>query len=260
MQLGDRARAGRRRLPRVLDALRRDRRGRSLRPPAAGRRLEPDGGRLRLRRRGRRADGGADVGRARAARRDAVHRDVRDGLRDRLDPDVAHGRGQLAARSSGSPGAADQAPARDRRARRPADVPVPVRARARDAGHARRARRRALPAGGQRGRGARARRAAEARDAVRVLQAERRRARVHERLAAARRPAPPGPEPRPRRRGRGRSSASSPGSRSPQSPRDGHRPDRHAGYGRYPWGDYSARESAGTVAECASSSPPSPSR
>ena len=33
-----------------------------------------------------------------AARRDAVHRDVRDGLRDRLDPHVAHGRGQLAAR------------------------------------------------------------------------------------------------------------------------------------------------------------------
>ena len=94
---GDRARAGGGRLPRVLDPLRRDRRGRPLRAPAAGRRVEPDGARLRLRRGGRRADGGADVGRPRAARRDAVHRDVRDGLRDRLDPHVAHGRGQLAA-------------------------------------------------------------------------------------------------------------------------------------------------------------------
>ena len=42
------------RLRRLLDALRRDRRGRPLRPPAARRRVEPDGRGLRLRRRGRR--------------------------------------------------------------------------------------------------------------------------------------------------------------------------------------------------------------
>ena len=30
------------------------------------------------------------------ARRDPVHRDVRDGLPERLDPDEPHGRGQLA--------------------------------------------------------------------------------------------------------------------------------------------------------------------
>ena len=49
------------RLRRLLDPLRRDRRGRPLRAAAARRRLEPDGRRLRLRRRGRRADRRADV-------------------------------------------------------------------------------------------------------------------------------------------------------------------------------------------------------
>ena len=60
-----RAGAARRRLRRVLDALRRDRRGRPLRAPAARCRLQPDGQGLRLRRRGRRADRRADVGRRR---------------------------------------------------------------------------------------------------------------------------------------------------------------------------------------------------
>ena len=59
-----------RRLRRVLDALRRDRRGRPLRAAAARRRLEPDGQGLRLRRRGRRPDRRADVGR----RHDAARR------------------------------------------------------------------------------------------------------------------------------------------------------------------------------------------
>ena len=49
-----------RRLRRVLDPLRRDRRGRAVRAAAARGRLEPDGQGLRLRRRGRRADRGAD--------------------------------------------------------------------------------------------------------------------------------------------------------------------------------------------------------
>ena len=65
MQLGDRARARGGRLRRVLDPLRRDRRGRPLLAPAAGRRLLADGRRLRLRRRGRRADRRADVRRPR---------------------------------------------------------------------------------------------------------------------------------------------------------------------------------------------------
>ena len=50
-----------RRLPRVLDPLRRDRRGRALRAPAAGGRVDADGEGLRLRRRGRPADRRADV-------------------------------------------------------------------------------------------------------------------------------------------------------------------------------------------------------
>ena len=77
------------------------------------------------------ADRRADVGRSDDARRDAVHRDVRDGLPVGLDPDEPHGRGQLAPRARRPARAADQAAARHRRARRPADVPVPVRARAR---------------------------------------------------------------------------------------------------------------------------------
>ena len=39
------------------------------------------------------------VAAARPARRHAVHRDVRDGLPARLDPDEPHGRGQLGARA-----------------------------------------------------------------------------------------------------------------------------------------------------------------
>ena len=66
---------------------------------------------LRLRRRGRRADRGADGRRGRPARPDPVHRDVRDGLPERLDPDEPHGGGQPRARPRGPPGAADQAPA-----------------------------------------------------------------------------------------------------------------------------------------------------
>ena len=64
----DAGRAGahpaRARLPGVLDALRRDRRGRALRAAADGRGLDADGARLRVRGRGRRAHGGA--GRRRA--------------------------------------------------------------------------------------------------------------------------------------------------------------------------------------------------
>ena len=52
--------AARGRLRRLLDPLRRHRRGRPLRAAAARRRLEPHGQGLRLRRRGRRADRGAD--------------------------------------------------------------------------------------------------------------------------------------------------------------------------------------------------------
>ena len=76
-----------------------------------------------------------DERRPRAARRDAVHRDVRDGLPQRLDPDVAHGRGQLEAREARPARPPDQAALGDRRARRSADVPVPVRARPGDARH-----------------------------------------------------------------------------------------------------------------------------
>ena len=140
--------AARGRLRRLLDALRRHRRGRPLRAPAARRRLEPHGQGLRLRRRGRRADRGAHGGRARAAGRHAVHRDVRDGLPQRLDPDEPHGRGQLGAGARRSPRQAHQAPAGHRRPRRPADLPLSVRDGPRDAGHARVARRRALPAAG----------------------------------------------------------------------------------------------------------------
>ena len=73
-----------------------------------------------------------------AAGRHAVHRDVRDGLPQRLDPDEPHGRGQLGARARRPPGPAHQAPAGHRRPRRPADLPLPVRHRPGDAGHARR--------------------------------------------------------------------------------------------------------------------------
>src|SRR4051794_21836571 len=82
----------RRRLRRVLHPLRRDRRRRALRAAAARRRLEPHGEGLRLRRGGRRAHRRADVGRHLAARHDAVHRDVRDGLPARRDPDEPHGK------------------------------------------------------------------------------------------------------------------------------------------------------------------------
>ena len=60
MQLGLEQPARGRRLRRVLDPLRRDRRGRPVRAAAARGRVEPDGQGLRLRRRGRRADRGAD--------------------------------------------------------------------------------------------------------------------------------------------------------------------------------------------------------
>ena len=56
------------------------------------------------------------------------------------------GEGNWRARPRRPAGAADQAPAGHRRARRSADVPLPVPARAGDAGHARVARRRAVPA------------------------------------------------------------------------------------------------------------------
>ena len=98
---------------------------------AARRRVQPDGRGVRLRGRGRRGDRGADVRGADAARDDAVHRDVRDGLRARRVPDEPHGRGQLGARPRRPAGAADQAQPRHRRPRRPADVPLPVRDRAR---------------------------------------------------------------------------------------------------------------------------------
>ena len=103
-------------------------------------------------RRGRHADRRARPRRARPDRRRALHRDVRDGLPVGLGADEPHGRGQLADRPRRSPGAADQAADRDRRARRPADVPVRVPARAGDAGDARRARRRVVPARRLRGR------------------------------------------------------------------------------------------------------------
>ena len=124
--------AARGRLRRLLDALRRDRRGRPLRAPAARRRLEPDGQGLRLRRRGRRADRGADVGRARrcSATTQFTEMYAMD-FPTRLDPDEPHGRGQLGAGARRPPGPADQAPAGHRRPRRPADVPLPVRDRAR---------------------------------------------------------------------------------------------------------------------------------
>ncbi len=79
------------------------------------------------------------------------------------------GEGNWALARDDRPVAADQAPARDRRARRPADVPLPVRHRTRDAGDAHVGRRRAVPAGGRRGRDPRHRRAAGAGDAVRLL-------------------------------------------------------------------------------------------
>ena len=72
--------------------------GRFARLPLAAASSLMAGG-LRLRRRGRRADRGADVGRPDDARRHAVHRDVRDGLPVGLDPDEPHGRGQLAPRA-----------------------------------------------------------------------------------------------------------------------------------------------------------------
>ena len=102
--------------------------GRFTPAPARGR-VQPDGQGVRVRRRGRPADRRADVRGDRPARRDAVHRDVRDGLRARRDPDEPHGGGQLGDGAARPPGAADQAPARHRRARGPADVPVRVRDR-----------------------------------------------------------------------------------------------------------------------------------
>ena len=61
-------------------------------------------------------------------------------------PDEPHGRGELGARPRRRAGEVDQAAARDRRPRRPADLPLPLPRRRRDAGDARRPRRRALPA------------------------------------------------------------------------------------------------------------------
>ena len=143
----------------------------------------------------------AGGGGARPARDHAVHRDVRDGLPERLDPDEPHGRGQLGARASGPARPPDQAPARDRGARGPADVPVPVRDRPVHAGHADLARRREVPAARGRGRDPRHRGAAGARDALRLLPPGQRPARLHERVAEARRSASPGAQPRPRGRG-----------------------------------------------------------
>ena len=92
--------------------------------------------------------------------------------------------------------APDQAPARHRRAGRPAHDPLPVPAGAGHARHAALARRRSLPPHRLRGRGARHRGAAQPRDALRAVPARLRRPRLPRRLAAARRPAPPGHAPR----------------------------------------------------------------
>ena len=158
----------------VLDALRRDRGGRALRAPPVRRRLEPDGEGVRLRRRGRHADRRARPRRARPDRRRALHRDVRDGLPVGLGADEPHGGGQLADRARRPPGAADQAADRDRRARRPAHVPVRVPAGAGDAGDARLARRRVVPARRLRGREPRRPGPAGPRDALGPLPARRR--------------------------------------------------------------------------------------
>ena len=92
--------------------------------------------------------------------------------------------------------APDQAPARHRRAGRPAHDPLPVPAGAGHDRHAALARRRSLPPHRLRGRGARHRGAAQPGDALRAVPARLRRPRLPQRLAAARRPAPPGHAPR----------------------------------------------------------------
>ena len=77
---------------------------------------------------------------------DAVHRDVRHGLRARRVPHEPHGRGKLGARARRPAGTADQAQPRYRRPRGPADVPLPVRDRPGDARLASGAAARPLPA------------------------------------------------------------------------------------------------------------------
>ena len=123
---GDRADPPATGVRRLHRALRRDRRRRPVRPAAAGRSVVADGQGLRVRGRRRRAHRLPGRRRARADRRRALHRDVRDGLPLGLDPAEPHGRGQLEDRPVRPAGEADQAAAGHRAAGRPAHVLVPV--------------------------------------------------------------------------------------------------------------------------------------
>ena len=137
MQIAHRADPARARLRRVLDALRRDRRGRPLRAAAAGRRLDADGQGLRLR--APRATRSPPRWSPRATSCSATRTSPRctrwTSRRDSIL--MSHmGEGNWAIARTDRPVAADQAAARHRRARRPADVPVPVPAGPGDAGDA----------------------------------------------------------------------------------------------------------------------------